>query len=70
MSILDNIELPLIKKELGSLHPINQTKNYLLQLLTKLGFEEVIAQSGVHAGTFKVFVKGCGKINPCFLVVS
>ena len=41
MSILDNIEPPLIEKEYGALHPINQTKNYLLQLLTKIGFEEV-----------------------------
>jgi len=41
MSILDNIEPPLIEKELGALHPINQTKNYLLQLLGRMGFEEV-----------------------------
>ena len=41
MSILDNIEPPLIKKEYGTLHPINQTKNHLLQLLAKIGFEEV-----------------------------
>ena len=41
MSILDNIEPPFIEKEYGSLHPINQTKKYLLQLLTQIGFEEV-----------------------------
>ena len=41
MSILDNIEPPLIEKEYGALHPINQTKKYLLQLLSKIGFEEV-----------------------------
>ena len=41
MSILDTIEPPLIKKELGSLHPINQTKDYLLKLLTSIGFNEV-----------------------------
>ncbi len=41
MSIKDNIELPLIQKEYGSLHPINQTKDYLLKLLSKIGFEEI-----------------------------
>ena len=41
MSILDNIEPPIIEKEVGALHPINQTKKYLLQLLTKIGFKEV-----------------------------
>ena len=41
MSILDKIDPPLIKKEYGTLHPINQTKDYLLNLLTNIGFEEV-----------------------------
>ena len=41
MSDLDNLKLPNITKELGSLHPINQTKDYLLNLLAELGFEEV-----------------------------
>ena len=41
MSILDNIAPPLIQKEYGSLHPINQTKDYLLKLLTEIGFEEI-----------------------------
>ena len=41
MSILDKIDPPLIKKEYGTLHPINQTKDYLLNLLAKIGFEEV-----------------------------
>jgi hypothetical protein len=41
MSILDKIDPPLIKKEYGALHPINQTKDYLLNLLAKIGFEEV-----------------------------
>ena len=41
MSILDNIEPPVVKKEYGALHPINQTKNYLLQLLAEIGFIEV-----------------------------
>jgi phenylalanyl-tRNA synthetase alpha chain len=41
MSNLDNINPPSISKELGSLHPINQTKDYLLKLLANIGFEEV-----------------------------
>ena len=41
MSNLDNINPPSTSKELGSLHPINQTKDYLLKLLTDLGFNEV-----------------------------
>ena len=41
MSILDKIDSPLIKKEYGTLHPINQTKDYLLNLLANIGFEEV-----------------------------
>ena len=41
MSILDKIDPPLIKKEYGTLHPINQTKDYLLNLLANIGFEEV-----------------------------
>ena len=41
MSNLDNINLPSISKELGRLHPINQTKDCLLNLLASLGFKEV-----------------------------
>ena len=41
MSNLDNINLPSMSKELGSLHPINQTKDYLLRLLAGFGFKEV-----------------------------
>lgn len=41
MSDLDNINPPVIFNELGTLHPINQTKNFLLKLLSDLGFEEV-----------------------------
>ena len=41
MSSMDNIEPPIIKKNIGSLHPINQTKNYLLNLLSKIGFKEI-----------------------------
>tara|TARA_Y200000002_G_scaffold344035_1_gene316987 strand:+ start:1684 stop:2409 length:726 start_codon:yes stop_codon:yes gene_type:complete len=41
MSSLDKIRPPNIHRELGSLHPINQTIDYLLTLLSDLGFEEV-----------------------------
>ena len=41
MSSFDNIKPPLIKHEDGSYHPINQVKNYLLQLLSDIGFNEV-----------------------------
>jgi len=41
MSSLDNISPPDILKDTGSHHPINQTKDYLLTLLTNLGFQEV-----------------------------
>ncbi len=41
MSNIDNIEPPLIKDNVGSLHPINQVKDYLLNMLADLGFKEV-----------------------------
>ena len=41
MSDLDNINPPVISNELGALHPINQTKDFLLRLLSDMGFEEV-----------------------------
>ena len=41
MSDLDNINPPIILEEPGRLHPINQTKDYLLKLLAGLGFKEV-----------------------------
>ena len=41
MSDIDNINPPSISKELGTLHPINQTKDYLLKHLADIGFEEV-----------------------------
>ena len=41
MSNIDDIEPPLIKKSYGSIHPINQVKDYLLDMLTELGFQEV-----------------------------
>jgi phenylalanyl-tRNA synthetase alpha chain len=41
MSDLDNINPPVIFNEVGTLHPINQTKDLLLRLLSNIGFEEV-----------------------------
>ena len=41
MSDIDSINPPKITKDFGTLHPINQTKDYLLNLLTNFGFEEV-----------------------------
>jgi phenylalanyl-tRNA synthetase alpha chain len=41
MSSLDNIQPPAIIEEPGTLHPINQTKDYLLDLLANMGFNEV-----------------------------
>ena len=41
MSSLDKINPPAISKDVGTLHPINQTKDYLLNLLAQIGFQEV-----------------------------
>ena len=41
MSTLDNILPPAIPKQTGTHHPINQTKDYLLSLLTKKGFTKI-----------------------------
>jgi phenylalanyl-tRNA synthetase alpha chain len=41
MSNLDNIEPPLITESFGSHHPINQVKDYLLNMLADMGFHEV-----------------------------
>jgi len=41
MSGIDSIDPPKISKDSGTLHPINQTKDYLLTLLSNFGFEEV-----------------------------
>jgi phenylalanyl-tRNA synthetase alpha chain len=41
MSNIDNIEPPLINDEVGSLHPINQVKDFLINMLADLGFKEV-----------------------------
>ena len=41
MSNIDNIQPPLIKEVSGTLHPINQVKDYLLNMLSEMGFQEV-----------------------------
>tara|TARA_B100000212_G_C27374249_1_gene533974 strand:+ start:1413 stop:2138 length:726 start_codon:yes stop_codon:yes gene_type:complete len=41
MSKLDKINPPIIHDEIGTLHPINQTKEHVLELLKELGFKEV-----------------------------
>tara|TARA_B100002019_G_scaffold126528_1_gene108972 strand:- start:2077 stop:2802 length:726 start_codon:yes stop_codon:yes gene_type:complete len=41
MSNIDNIEPPLIKNEVGSSHPINQVKDFLINMLADLGFQEI-----------------------------
>ena len=41
MSNLDNLELPSIKDESGSMHPINQVKDHLLNMLADLGFQHI-----------------------------
>ena len=41
MSNLDNIEPPLIREVKGSHHPINQVKDYLINMLAQMGFQEV-----------------------------
>ena len=41
MSSMDNIEPPIVAKNVGSLHPINQTKDFLLSLLSEIGFKEI-----------------------------
>ena len=39
MSNFEDIEPPHIKKTLGALHPINQTKDYIIKFLIDQGFE-------------------------------
>tara|TARA_B100000900_G_scaffold315140_1_gene273996 strand:- start:5325 stop:6050 length:726 start_codon:yes stop_codon:yes gene_type:complete len=41
MSLKDKINPPIIINELGSLHPISQTKDYLIRLLSEFGFDEI-----------------------------
>jgi phenylalanyl-tRNA synthetase alpha chain len=41
MSYIDNINPPIIYKDAGALHPINQIKDHLLKILSEMGFKEV-----------------------------
>ena len=41
MSSLDDIDSKIILEDLGSLHPINQVKGYLIKILTEMGFEYI-----------------------------
>ena len=41
MSTLDKIQPPKIISDEGTLHPINQTKEYLLNLLKEIGFDQI-----------------------------
>ena len=41
MSSKDKVNLPKVINDQGSLHPINQTKDYLIRLLSKYGFNEI-----------------------------
>ena len=41
MSSFNNIKPPAFNKHIGSLHPINQVKDFLLSLLKNFGFNEV-----------------------------
>ena len=41
MSSPKDIYNPFIERDMGALHPINQTKDFLLKLLSDIGFEEV-----------------------------
>ena len=41
MSSKDKVNLPEVINHQGSLHPINQTKDYLIRLLSKFGFDEI-----------------------------
>ena len=41
MSLKDKANLPKVINDQGSLHPINQTKDYLIRLLSKFGFDEI-----------------------------
>ncbi len=40
MSSLDRIKFPIIEENLGSIHPINQIKDFILDILEELGFAQ------------------------------
>tara|TARA_B100001758_G_C18225979_1_gene512765 strand:- start:161 stop:886 length:726 start_codon:yes stop_codon:yes gene_type:complete len=41
MPLIENVIPPKISRESGTHHPINQVKDYILEKLTKMGFQEV-----------------------------
>ena len=41
MSSSKDIKPPLIKKNVGSLHPINQTKDFIIEFLVDIGFDYI-----------------------------
>ena len=41
MPPFDKILPPSLEEDLGVIHPINQTKNFLMRLLIDIGFEQV-----------------------------
>ena len=41
MSSPKDIKPPLIKKSVGSLHPINQTKDFIIEFLVNMGFDYI-----------------------------
>ena len=41
MSSMDKIKSPSFDREFGTYHPINQTKEFLLKILTEIGFQLV-----------------------------
>ena len=41
MSSFDNIKPPKLKEKFGSLHPINEVKDFLIDLLKSFGFNQV-----------------------------
>ena len=41
MSSFNKIEPPLLTKDIGSYHPINQVKSYLIDYLKQIGFNEI-----------------------------
>jgi len=63
MSSIDNIEPPSVKEVSGSLHPINQVKDYLLDMLADLGFEHVDGPE-VESEEFNFDMLNIKKLHP------
>tara|TARA_Y100000991_G_C21919214_1_gene325734 strand:- start:44 stop:769 length:726 start_codon:yes stop_codon:yes gene_type:complete len=63
MSSSDKYSYPEIEKTKGSLHPINQTKDYLIYLLTRLGFTEIHGPE-IESEEFNFDMLNIGKFHP------